>query len=55
MHPVEIAKEQSPPDNGGKVGSAPRQAATGIAGAIEIELKSGDRMRVEVAPRSVSL
>jgi transposase len=45
--PVEIAKEQSPPDAGGKVRSARRQAETGISGSVEIELKGGDRVRVE--------
>jgi transposase len=44
--PVEIAKEQ-PPDAGGKVGSARRQAATRISGSVEIELRGGDRVRVE--------
>jgi len=45
--PVEIAKEQSPPDAAGKVRSLRRQAATGISGSVEIELKGGDRVRVE--------
>jgi hypothetical protein len=45
--PVEIAKKQPPPDAGGKVGSARRQVATGISGSVEIELKGGDRVRVE--------
>jgi transposase len=45
--PVEIAKEQSPPEAGGRVGSARRQAAPRISGAVEIELKSGDRVRIE--------
>jgi transposase len=45
--PVAIAKEQSPPDAGGKVRSARRQAATGISGSVEIELRGGDRVRVE--------
>src|SRR5215467_11134646 len=44
---VEIAKEQSPPDAGGKVRSARRPAVTRISGSIEIELKGGDRVRVE--------
>jgi len=45
--PVEIAKEQSPADAGGKERSARRQAATGISGSVAIELKGGDRVRVE--------
>jgi transposase len=45
--PVEIAKKQPPPDAGGKVRLARRQAATGISGSVEIELKGGDRVRVE--------
>ena len=45
--PVAIAKEQPPPDAGGKVGSARRQAATRISGSVEIELKGGDRVRVK--------
>ena len=45
--PVEIAKKQPPPDAGGKVRSARRHAATGISGSVEIELKGGDRVRVE--------
>ena len=45
--PVEIAKEQPPSDAGGKVESARRQAATRISGSVEIELKGGDRLRVE--------
>jgi transposase len=43
---VEIAKEQSLPDAGGKVGSARRQAVTDLSSSIEIELKGGDRVRV---------
>jgi transposase len=45
--PVEISKEQPPPDAGGKMRSARRQAATRISGSVEIELKGGDRIRVE--------
>jgi len=45
--PVEIAKEQSPPDAGGKVGSARRQAATRVSGSVEIELRDGDCVRIE--------
>ena len=45
--PVEIAKEQPPPDARGKVGSARRLAATRISGSVAIELKGGDRVRVE--------
>ena len=45
--PVEIAKDQSPADAGGKERSARRQAATGISGSVAIELKGGDRVRVE--------
>ena len=45
--PVEIGKEQSPPDAGGKVGSARRQAATRVSGSVEIELRGGDRVRIE--------
>jgi transposase len=45
--PVEIAKEQLPSDAGGKLRLARRQAATNISGAVEIELKGGDRVRVD--------
>ena len=45
--PVEIAKEQSPPDARDKIRSARRQAAASISGPVEIELKGGDRMRIE--------
>ena len=45
--PVEIAKEQSPADAGGKVRSTRRPAVTRISGSVEIELKGGDRVRVE--------
>ena len=45
--PVEIAKEQSPSGVGGNVGSARWQAATNLSGSVEIELKGGDRVRVE--------
>jgi len=45
--PVEIAKEESPPEGGGKVGSARRQTATRISGSVEIELRGGDRVRIE--------
>lgn len=45
--PVEIGKEQSPPEAGSKVGSARRLAATRISSAVEIELRGGDRVRVE--------
>jgi transposase len=45
--PVKIAKEQPAPDAGGRVRSARRPAATGISGSVEIELKGGDRVRVE--------
>ena len=47
--PVEIAKEQSPPDAGGKVRSARRQPATSISGAVEIELKGGGQVLAEIA------
>ena len=45
--PVEIAKEQSPPGAEDNVRSARRQAAIRITGTVEIELKGGDRVRVE--------
>ena len=45
--PVEIAKEQSPPGAEDNVRSARRQAAIPITGTVEIELKGGDRVRVE--------
>jgi len=44
---VEIAKEQLPADAGGKVRSTRREAATRISGSVEIELRGGDRVRVE--------
>ena len=45
--PVEIAKEQLPLDAGGKVQSPRQQAATRLSGSVAIELKGGDRVRVE--------
>jgi transposase len=45
--PVEIANEPSPPAAGSKVRSARRQAATRISGAVEIDLRGGDRVRIE--------
>lgn len=45
--PVEVAKEPSPGDAGDKVPSAQRQTATRTSGVIEVELKGGDRVRVE--------
>jgi hypothetical protein len=45
--PVEVTKGQSPPHAGDKVRSARRQATTRTSIAIEVELKGGDRVRVE--------
>jgi transposase len=45
--PVEVAEEPTPPDAGDEVRPARRRKATRTSGAIEIELKGGDRVRVE--------
>ena len=45
--PVEIAKEEAPPDAGGKVQSPRQQAATRRSGSVAIELRGGDCVRVE--------
>ena len=45
--PVEIAKEQLPLDAGGKAQSPRQQAATRLSGSVAIELRGGDRVRVE--------
>lgn len=45
--PVEIAKEQLPLDAGGKVQSSRQRAATRLSGSVAIELRDGDRVRVE--------
>jgi len=45
--PVEVAKELATPDAGEEMRPARRRKATRTSGAIEIELKGGDRVRVE--------
>jgi transposase len=45
--PVAVADEPSRPDAGDQMRSARQQIATRASGAIEIELKGGDRVRVE--------
>ena len=45
--PVEIAEEPATPDSGEEVRPARRRKATRTSGTIEIDLKSGDRVRVE--------
>jgi transposase len=44
---VAVAEQQSPPEGGDKVRAERRQPAPATSGAIEIELKGGDRVRVE--------
>jgi transposase len=45
--PVEVATEQPPKDAEGKEPSARRRIATRSSAAIEVELRGGDRVRVE--------
>jgi transposase len=45
--PVEIAEEPATPDSGEEVRPARRRKATRTSGTIEIDLKNGDRVRVE--------
>ena len=45
--PVEIAKEEPPPDAGGKVRTARRPKLQRTSGVIEVELKGGDRVHVD--------
>ena len=45
--PVEVAKDPSPPRSEDKVALARPRGPTRTLGVIEIELKGGDRMRVE--------
>ena len=45
--PVEIAEEPATADAGAQVRSARRRKGPRASGAIEIELKSGDRVRVD--------
>jgi len=42
-----VAEEPTSPDAGDKVRPGRRRKATRTSGAIEIELKGGDRVRVE--------
>jgi hypothetical protein len=45
--PVEVAEEPATPDSGEEVRPTRRRKATRTLGTIEIDLKSGDRVRVE--------
>ena len=45
--PVEVAEEPATPESGEEVRPARRRKATRTSGTIEIDLKSGDRVRVE--------
>ena len=45
--PVEVVEEEASPDAREEVRPARRRKATRTSGAIEIELKGGDRVRVE--------
>jgi transposase len=45
--PVKIAEEPATPDSGEEVRPARRRKATRTSGTIEIDLKNGDRVRVE--------
>jgi transposase len=45
--PVEVTNEQPPTNAEGKVPPTRRRIATRTSGAIEIELKGGDRVRVD--------
>lgn len=45
--PVEVAEQSAPPDSGEEVRPVRRRKATRTSGTIEIDLKNGDRVRVE--------
>jgi transposase len=45
--PVEVAEERAIPGTGEETRPTPRRRATRTSGTIEIELKSGDRVRLE--------